>query len=158
MNRTTEFKQNLFGDVVAYLLIFLFFYTAINKLIDLRSFETTLSLSPYLRLTAFLLAPSIPIIELLIALLLFIPQYRRQGLFFGAILLGIFAVYVGFMIAVSKGLPCTCGGVIQKMSWSHHLLFNIGAFSMSLVAWKLKERTNKRYCCNNQGKPNTCIN
>ena len=143
MIRTAELKQNLFSDVVACLLIFLFVYTAINKLIDIKSFETTLSLSPYLRATAPLLAWAIPVIELLISLLLFIPRYRNTGLLFGSMLIGLFSLYVGFMITVSKGLPCTCGGVIDKMSWSQHLIFNIGVFIMSVLAWKFKQSGNK---------------
>jgi hypothetical protein len=143
MVRTNELKQNLFPDVVSFFLIFLFVYTAITKLIDIKSFETTLSLSPYLRDIAPLLSWSIPIIELLISTLLFIPGYRKAGLLAAAILMGLFAFYVGFMISVSKGLPCTCGGVISKMSWSQHLVFNTSVFIFSVVAWKLKQSTNK---------------
>ena len=143
MIRTAELKQNLFSEVVACLFIFLFVYTAINKLIDIKSFETTLSLSPFLRTTAPLLAWAIPIIELLISFLLFIPKFRKIGLLFGSILMGLFTSYVGFMISVSTGLPCTCGGVIAKMSWSQHLIFNTGICIISVVAWKLKPATNK---------------
>jgi len=141
--RSTYLKQNLFPDAVSFFLVFLFVYTAINKLIDIKSFETTLSLSPYLRSIAPLLAWSIPIIELLISSLLFFPPFRKLGLFLGWILMGLFSFYVGFMITVSKGLPCTCGGVIDKMSSSQHLIFNIGVFIISVFAWKFKQLTNK---------------
>jgi hypothetical protein len=143
MIRTTYPKQNIFPDVVSFFLIFLFVYTAISKLIDVKSFETTLSLSPYLRSIAPLLAWSIPIIELLISSLLFFPPFRKLGLLLGWILMGLFSLYVGFMITVSKGLPCTCGGVIDKMSWSQHLIFNTGVFIISVFAWKFKQAANK---------------
>jgi putative oxidoreductase len=136
-------KLNWFSDVMATFLIFLFMYTAINKFIDLKSFETTLSLSPYLKKTSSFLAWFIPISEVLICILLFIPRYRKVGLLFATILMGIFALYIGFIISFSKSLPCTCGGVIEKMSWSQHLIFNIGVFSLSLLAWKLKQTSTK---------------
>jgi hypothetical protein len=152
-----EFKLNWFSDVMATFLIFLFMYTAITKFIDLNGFETTLSLSPYLKKTSSFLAWCIPICEVLISILLFIPSYRKVGLLFGTILMGIFALYIGFIISVSKGLPCTCGGVIEKMSWLQHLIFNIGIFSLSLMAWKLKQTSNKNIIAITRGKPNTCI-
>ena len=140
MIRWPGLKKNLYPDIIACFLIFLFVYTAINKLIDIKSFETTLSLSPYLRSTASLLAWCIPFSELLIAFLLFMPLYRHTGLLLGSVLMGLFIIYIGFMISVSKGLPCTCGGVISKMSWSRHLVFNSVVFIMAISAWKLRQR------------------
>ena len=139
----TASKKKWFSDIVASLLLFLFLYTAINKLIDIQSFETTLSQSPYLKDSASLLSWGIPISEVVICFLLFIPHYRKVGLLFGFILMGVFSLYVGSMIFFSKGLPCSCGGVIETMSWSQHLIFNIGFFILSLVAWILKQSVKK---------------
>lgn len=143
MIQPNAIKKNLFPDIVSFFLIFLFVYTALNKLLDIKAFAITLSLSPYLKSTALLFAWSIPIIELLISLLLFIPRYRKTGLLIGTVLMGLFTFYVGFMISVSKELPCSCGGVISNFSWSQHLIFNTGVFIMSAIAWKLLHSTNK---------------
>ena len=31
-------------------------------------------------------------------------------------------------------IPCSCGGVLEKMSWNEHLIFNIAFVVLGLVA------------------------
>ena len=140
MIQITSLKLNWLAELTAALLILLFMYTAINKLIDIDNFNNTLMGSPYLRSNAAVLSLAIPITEILISILLFIPGSRSVGLLYSSVLMCIFSLYVGFMILFSNGsLPCSCGGIIQQMSWNQHLIFNILFTLLSLVAWRIKK-------------------
>ena len=46
----------------------------------------------------------------------------------------IFTLYIGYMVAFVPKLPCSCGGIIQKMSWNQHLIFNVGFILLGVYA------------------------
>ncbi len=121
--------------VTRYLLIFLFTYSGISKLIDHDNFLTSLLLSPVIRNQALLLVWLVPVIELLIVALLLSDKYRKTGLACSLILMIVFTVYVAYMILFIKHLPCSCGGVIKELSWSNHILFN--SFFIALITISL---------------------
>ncbi len=110
--------------ITRYLLIFLFTYTGISKLIDHESFYTSILLSPVIRNQALVIAWIVPMVELLIVALLLSNKYMQAGFASSLILMIVFTVYITYMILFSKHLPCSCGGVIKELSWSNHILFN----------------------------------
>lgn len=110
--------------VTRYLLIFLFTYTGISKLIDHDNFYTSIMLSPIIHDQASIVVWLIPALELLIAALLLYNKFLQAGLVCSLILMTIFTVYIAYMILFMEHLPCSCGGVIKELSWSNHILFN----------------------------------
>lgn len=110
--------------VTSYLLIFLFTYTGISKLIDHDNFYTSIMLSPVIHAQASIIVWLVPVVELLIVTLLFSSKYRQTGLICSLLLMIVFTVYIAYMVFLIKDLPCSCGGVIKELSWSNHILFN----------------------------------
>jgi putative oxidoreductase len=110
--------------LTTYLLIFLFTYTGVSKLIDHENFLTSLLLSPLIKNQAFVIAWLVPVMELLIVAFLLSDKYREIGLMCSLVLMIIFTAYIVYMILFIKDLPCSCGGVIKELSWSNHILFN----------------------------------
>jgi hypothetical protein len=41
------------------------------------------------------------------------------------------------MILFAEHLPCNCGGVLQKMNWRQHLIFNLFFICLSLIGIRL---------------------
>jgi putative oxidoreductase len=143
-------KRNWLSDLIAAMLIFLFVYTAINKLMDIESFRAVISKSPIIHQNANLLSWLIPSVELIISLLLLIPVFREYAFLFSSILMGIFTVYVAYMLTFIPKLPCSCGGVIQQMNWTQHLIFNIFFFLLSILGWKIKRAFDKDFIAINR--------
>lgn len=126
--RINQNKQNLIVDIISSLFILLFVYTAISKLYEIESFELTLKVIPVIGNYDIYksLIWIIPIIELIIALCLFIPRFRLFGLWGSLVLMSAFTLFIGYLLLFKHGnLPCSCGGVIRQMSWKQHLVFNI---------------------------------
>jgi len=113
-------------EIIAAIFILLFTYTAISKLSGYNAFKITLYNSPLLSSYAAIVAWVLPIVELIISGLLFIPQKRETGLYASFALMLVFTIYLGYMILFSPHLPCSCGGVLQQLTWPQHLWFNIG--------------------------------
>lgn len=90
--------------------------------------------SPLLSAYAHWVAWSLPAIEILIAIGLSIPRYRKWGLygFYGMMIM--FTTYIFIILNFADFVPCSCGGILEQMGWKEHLLFNIGFVALSLVA------------------------
>ena len=136
---------------ISYLLVFLFAYTAVSKLslfsfaipfswenfkvVDLETFKGAMAKSPVLRPFVNELAYIIPISELIACLLLLFPLTKKWGYFLSLALLTVFTGYIIFILSVySNNLPCTCGGVISRLSWTQHLILNSIFMLLSIKA------------------------
>ena len=129
-------------ECIAALFILLFCYTAITKWTGHAAFVFALSRSPLVGSIATPLSWFIPAVELGTAGLLFFPRTRRLGLLISAILMIAFTLYLGYMLAFVDRLPCSCGGVISKLSWKEHFVFNSMFTLLALAGWWLMKRTN----------------
>lgn len=112
-------------EIFAALLALLFAYAAISKLLSFDIFSFQLGRAPYMGQFATWLAVLLPAGELLIVGLLLYSKTRFTGLWLSFIAMFIFSLYVGLMLLSGKHLPCTCGGLISRLSWSQHFIFNI---------------------------------
>lgn len=136
--------KNKILDIVSGLLVLLFAYTAMSKLFGFAQFRAQLAGSPWLGLYAGWLAWLVPAVELVIVGMLTVNVLRRYGLYASLLLLAVFTIYIGGMLLTQQHLPCSCGGVIEKLSWKQHLVLN--ALFMALCGWGIiEERRIKRY-------------
>jgi hypothetical protein len=112
-------------DIICALLIFLFIYTGISKLLDYHTFRRQLGQSPFITFYAPLLSWALPVGEIVIAALLCFHRTRLQGLYLSFFLLCLFTFYLGAMLQFSYYIPCSCGGVLQSLSWTAHIVLNV---------------------------------
>ena len=132
-------KLSTYKTVLTCLLIFLFSYTAIDKLINLQQNVIVLSNMPFVKPLASYLALIIPLLELFTVLLLMIPNTNFAGLYCSLLLMVAFTVYLVAMLTTNNNLPCTWGGVLDKMSWKAHLVFNMVITAM-IAVWIITSR------------------
>jgi hypothetical protein len=135
-------KSNAAIMIICTLIIALFVYTASAKLLDYYNFHFGLTESPFIAPFANILAWAIPAVELLIAVMLIIPVLRPAGLYASGILMTLFTVYIAVMLLSGSEIPCSCGGVVEEMSWGAHIVFN-SAF-VALSAWGIYLQRKKR--------------
>jgi hypothetical protein len=118
-------KRNTIVEIISALFILMFLYTALSKSYHIDSTADVLKKTPGFANYALEGAWAVVIAEYLAALSLFIPKTRKIGLYASLILMLLFTGYIAYMKAFVPDLPCSCGGVISKMNWSQHLVFNI---------------------------------
>ncbi len=46
----------------------------------------------------------------------------------------MFTAYIVLITRFSDYVPCSCGGVLEKLSWDQHLVFNIGFVVLGFMA------------------------
>jgi len=125
------------AEVIAGLFILLFLYTALSKLGEFAVFRHFLRGSPLIGRNAGMMAVLIPAGEILVALLLFLPATRRQGMLASLGLMLVFTAYLAYMLLFVPRLPCSCGGIISRLSWQQHFVFNVVLIGLALLGIQL---------------------
>ena len=133
-------KKSLIVEIISSLLVVLFAYAAISKLLDYKTFQIQLGRSPYLARVSTLTVWLVPLSELFTATLLIITKKRLIGLYMSFFLMLLFTLYIYSMLHFSYYIPCSCGGVLSKMSWNQHLLFNIVFTGLALIGIILEKK------------------
>jgi hypothetical protein len=134
IGRFVEVNRKMIVEIISALFILLFLYTAINKTLDIQKTVNVIDKTPLLSVYAVPVAWLVVIAEYLTSCLLFIPGTRKAGLYSSLGLMTAFTCYIGYMKAFVEKLPCSCGGVISRLSWTQHLFFNLAFILLAIVA------------------------
>jgi hypothetical protein len=132
LHKMTFFK-NYSTVLISYAFILLFVYAAVSKLLDFENFRVQLGQSPLLGAYAELTAWFIPLLEIYIAFALSFVKFRQVALFASYFLMVMFTAYIYIILNYSSFVPCSCGGVLEKMSWNEHLIFNIAFILLAVI-------------------------
>lgn len=135
-------RSNVAIVIICTLIIALFVYASTAKLLDYYNFQFGLSESPFIAPFSNILAWAVPASELLIVGLLVIPALRLVGLYASFLLMSLFTVYIAAMLLSGSDIPCSCGGILEEMSWEAHIVFN-GVF-VALSAYGIYLQRKKR--------------
>ena len=130
-----------FIHVTVFLLIVLWVYASLSKLLDFRHFQMTMhrqTLFPFLK---DLLIYGLPPTELVIAAILLFDKLQKVGLYASFVLLSIFTGYIALVLMQVFGrVPCSCGGILEHMGWTVHLLFNLFFLTITLITLLIIKR------------------
>lgn len=121
-------------EIVRALLIVLWVYTATMKFAQPHIFHNALNFSAVTHPYAGLLYWLIPSIEALLVILLLIPRTKGIGLIGSLLLMTLFTFYIAYMLEFGRELPCSCGGIISKLTWPQHLWLNVVLTLLSGIA------------------------
>lgn len=134
-------KRSTWVEIISALFILLFLYTAINKTLHIDSTSNVLKSTPGFREIAIPIAWGVVFAEYLVVILLFFPRTKKVGIYGSLILMAAFTLYIALMkFFLPNNLPCSCGGVISKMTWTQHLFFNIIFTTLALIALILERK------------------
>jgi uncharacterized membrane protein YphA (DoxX/SURF4 family) len=114
--------------------ILLFTYAALSKILDYEKFTAQIGQSPMLTSHAGFYAIMVPIIEIIISVALSMQRFRKIGLYASFSLMVMFTAYIIAITQFSSFVPCSCGGILSKMTWDIHLYFNLSVVAVNTVA------------------------
>ncbi|WP_276360189.1 MauE/DoxX family redox-associated membrane protein [Daejeonella sp. H1SJ63] len=139
--KTRFFKPESYVQLISCLLILLWVYAATSKLINYEQSRMQMMNQVFPDSINGILLWAVPLIELLISGLLLFHGTRKVGLFLSAILLFLFSGYVLLvMLNVFGRIPCSCGGIIAKLGWGQHLVFNLIFLGLALIGFMFYDK------------------
>ena len=128
-------------EIIAALLVLLFLYASISKLLGFSLFVDEMNNQPFPNWMTPYLVVLIPGSEILIALALLFDRTRMVGFYASLILLFLFTLYSALvMFNVFDYVPCSCGGMIKKLNWREHTLFTASFLILSITAIALSKK------------------
>lgn len=132
------------AEVICFLYAVMFTYAGSSKLLGLADFKDQLAQTGTLAPFAGWIAWSVPLVEILLALLLLTKAFRLAALYGALGLMALFTTYIAWMLRFSDHIPCSCGGIIPSMGWKSHLVFNACWMALALIGIVLMESEKKK--------------
>ncbi len=121
-------------DIISFLLVSLFIYTAASKLLDFAQFKGEMYNQTLPHQAATIIIWTLPGIEIATALLLLLKKTHLVGFYLSSILMVLFTGYIALvLLRFFSRVPCSCGGVIKSLGWRNHLLFNLFFLMLSIL-------------------------
>lgn len=127
-------KKQWISDGISCLFILLFFYAAVSKLLAGPTFLEQVGQSPLLTSHADLVVIIVPLTEIMLAVLLMKTKTRLVALYGCFTLMILFTAYIIAITRFSDYVPCSCGGILERLDWNQHLVFNCVFIALSVVA------------------------
>jgi hypothetical protein len=128
------FKKQVMIECVVALLIMLFLYASISKFLDFKTFIDQMNNQPLPNSWTPFLVWCIPCGEIAISIALLFDHTRLLGLYASLILMILFTIYTSIVLLhFFPYVPCSCGGVIQKLTWRQHLALNLFFVTLSVL-------------------------
>ncbi|SFP01670.1 hypothetical protein SAMN05428949_7186 [Chitinophaga sp. YR627] len=131
---------NLAIEAIIAVLLLLWIYTGLNKVIHYDKFSFEAGRSPFLQHISPLVAVLVPAGELITAILLIFKRTRVAGLYASLFAMTLFTGYVYIMLQYAYDLPCSCGGIIELLTWEQHLLVNLMLTLLTALALILQSK------------------
>ncbi|QES87592.1 MauE/DoxX family redox-associated membrane protein [Rhizosphaericola mali] len=137
-------KQTILLTITA-LLFMLFLYAGLEKILELKVFAKDMSNQTLPQQWVPLLTYGIPTSEVFTALLLCTERTRKWGLYGSLLLMTVFTAYVGMVVMdLFPRKPCGCGELLQRLSWTQHLVFNIVFAILALLGIYINNQLTKK--------------
>ncbi len=143
-------KRALIVEIICFLFILLFVYAALMKLLDVEKFTVQLGQSPLLMAFAPVVAWAVPFTELAISVLLIFSGTHMIGLIASFTMMSAFTIYITVILSFTQRIPCSCGGILEDMTWVQHLTFNIGFVLIAITGIALLDKERKANTLSNQ--------
>lgn len=131
-------KRGCFNTVCS-MFVFLFVYAAMSKFREFEKFHNQIQQSPLLAAHSELFSHGVLLLELIIACLLLNDKLKSYALLGSFSLMVIFSAYIIAITKYSEFVPCSCGGILEKMSWNQHLYFNVFFVIIAAVAFLIDD-------------------
>lgn len=139
-------------EIIVALCIMLFIYAALTKLLAYEQSTLQLARIPMFKSTAGFIAWFIPASELTIAAFLGFEKTRLLGLYSFLGMMIMFTLYIAYNLFISDIFFCVCGGALEMLTWSEHLLFNIAFILLVSIGIAIYRRQNKNLMMNSLTK------
>lgn len=133
----------IFLEIAAALIIVLFVYASLSKFLAFHKFIGDIHNQPLPKSWKPILVWVIPRTELVLSALLIFDKSRLIGYWGSTIFMGMFTIYASVILLHGFSyVPCSCGGVIENLTWGQHLVLNVFYTGLSVLGIVFQRQKN----------------
>ena len=135
------FKRQILLECISALLIMLFLYASLSKFLDFHTFIGEMNNQPLPNSWTPFLVWFIPCCEILMCIALLFERTRLIGFYASLFFMSLFTIYSIIIVLNFFGrIPCSCGGVIKRLTWRQHIVLNLFFVALSISGIVLQRR------------------
>ena len=135
------FKRQILLECISALLIMLFLYASLSKFLDFHTFIGEMNNQPLPSSWTPFLVWFIPCSEILMCIALLFERTRLIGFYAALFFMSLFTIYSIIIVLNFFGrIPCSCGGVIKRLTWRQHIVLNLFFVALSISGIVLQRR------------------
>lgn len=130
-------------EIIKFLLVILFIYAGFSKLLESEIFKVQLAKSPLLpTFSIAAIAYGLPVFEVVLAISFFFSRFEAITLLLAFFTMLFFTLYLIALNVFFSGedIPCSCGGILGKLPYSTHIVFNIIFTLLSLTGFIISKK------------------
>src|SRR5579883_2268366 len=134
-------RRQVILEVIATLLVFLFLYASLSKILDFKTFIREMNNQPLPNSWTPFLVRIIPCSEIALSITLIFEQTRLLGFYGSLILMSAFSIYsIIILLHAFSYIPCSCGGIIRRLSWRQHFVLDLFFVALSITGIILQRK------------------
>jgi putative oxidoreductase len=119
-------KKELIYELITGLLVLLFLYTGLSKLLDFKNFEVSMLFQHLPGWVTIPMTYALPLAEIVVAALMIPDKSRLMAIYAFLIMMTAFTLYVGAaLLHLFPRAPCACGGMLKSFGWGQHFVLNL---------------------------------
>jgi len=127
-------KRQVVLECIAALLILLFLYASVSKFLDFKRFIDEINNQPLPNSWTPFLVWCIPLLEIAISVAVVFEYTRLLAFYASLVMMMLFTIYAILILThFFPYVPCSCGGVIRKLTWPQHLILNLFYLTLSIL-------------------------
>jgi hypothetical protein len=127
-------KKEQIVNLISSLLVFLFLYASLSKFADFQTFRYDMNNQPFPKWLSGILVWAVPIVEVLLSVMLIMNKPRLYGLYGSLVIMSLFTIYTTLVLfKFFDKVPCSCGGIIKKLTWTQHSILNLFFVLISII-------------------------
>jgi len=127
-------KRQVVLECIAALLILLFLYASVSKFLDFKRFIDEINNQPLPNSWTPFLVWCIPLLEIAISVAVVFEYTRLVAFYASLVMMMLFTIYAILILThFFPYVPCSCGGVIRKLTWPQHLILNLFYLTLSIL-------------------------
>jgi uncharacterized membrane protein YphA (DoxX/SURF4 family) len=134
--------KEIIVEIICYLFILLFVYAAASKMGDYQKFTIQIGQSPLLTGFGDFVPFLVILFEMVTSIFLLFRTTRLIALYGCFCLMVMFTVYIIAILNFTSYIPCSCGGILEKLGWTEHLIFNFFFVALAALGVILQSQKN----------------
>lgn len=112
--------------IIRIVLIMLFVYAGLSKIIDVEHFQEQLFQSPIIPASVVpMISYLLPTGEIVLSILLSLDKFLKPALILSFAVMLFFSFYLIGLVSFFTNVPCACGGILGNMGYPAHIIFNV---------------------------------
>ncbi|WP_409514621.1 MauE/DoxX family redox-associated membrane protein [Chryseobacterium sp.] len=125
--------KNLIAEIVIFLLLLMWAYTFVSKVLDFDTFRRQINGAYLLSSLGSPLPYILQVLHLSLVILLIKKSWRKVGLITSLSVLLLYTVYLIYILKFAPSIPCSCISLYSALNWNDQLLINLALLVLNII-------------------------